>query len=211
MTAKRIFDLLLSIMGLIMLLPLFLLIALWIKLDSPGPVFFRQERVGRFGRLFRIHKFRTMRVGAEQQGPQITIGDDQRITRSGRFLRQHKLDELPQLLDVLVGDMSLVGPRPEVSLYVAEYPEKIRAVVLSVPPGITDFAAIEYRDESRILGLAADPDLAYRKQILPVKLEFYVRYVQERSLRLDLIILWKTLVCLLPLKKHGIHLTERGD
>ena len=144
---KRLFDLLLSCIGLLLLAPLLLLIALLIKLDSPGPVMFRQERVGRFGKPFRIHKFRTMRHEPAGQGLQITVGADRRITRVGGFLRASKLDELPQLLDVWLGDMSLVGPRPEVPRYVAHYPAELREKVLSVRPGITDIASIEYRDE----------------------------------------------------------------
>ncbi len=149
MILKRWFDLLASGLGLIALSPLLVLIALLIKLDSKGPVFFRQERVGRFGKVFRIHKFRTMITDAERQGLQITVGADARVTRVGGALRKYKLDELPQLIDVFLGDMSLVGPRPEVPRYVAFYPEETKDVVLSVRPGITDWASIEYKDENR--------------------------------------------------------------
>jgi len=189
-TAKRIFDLTFTIPGIVLLMPLFVVLAVWIKLDSPGPVFFRQVRVGQYGKEFLIYKFRTMVVDAEKLGRQITVGDDVRITRSGRFLRKYKLDELPQLFNVLKGEMSLVGPRPEVPRYVAEYPERIRKIVLSVPPGITDFASIIYKDENRILASAKDydtlnPEQVYIKKILPIKLAYYEYYVNKRTIWLD--------------------------
>lgn len=193
MLAKRVFDLFFATAGAIALLPLFTVIAVWIKYDSPGPVFFRQERVGRFGNLFKIYKFRTMCLDAERKGRLITVGEDPRITRSGHFLRKYKLDELPQLLNVIAGDMSLVGPRPEVPKYVAMYPPEMRSLVLSVPPGITDFASIEYRDENTILGRAADPDKAYVEEVMPAKLAYYKRYVAERSLMVDFMLIIKTL------------------
>jgi len=191
--AKRFFDLLFTLSGLLMLSPVFLFIAIWIKLDSPGPVFFRQERVGRNGKIFRIFKFRSMCLDAETKGRQITVGEDPRITFSGRFLRKSKLDELPQLVNVLLGEMSLVGPRPEVPLYVALYPEAMRELVLSVPPGITDYASIEYKDENAILGLAEDPDKAYIEQVMPAKLKLNERYVTERSLWVDFKVVLTTL------------------
>lgn len=193
MIAKRLFDLFFTVPGLLLLLPLFVAIAVWIKLDSSGPVFFRQERIGRFGKPFRIFKFRTMCLDAEAKGRQITVGEDPRITRSGLFLRHYKLDELPQLLNVILGEMSLVGPRPEVPRYVALYPPEIRDRVLSVPPGITDYASIEYKDENAILGRAVDPDRAYIVEVMPVKLEYYQRYVAERSLWLDFRLIVRTL------------------
>jgi lipopolysaccharide/colanic/teichoic acid biosynthesis glycosyltransferase len=193
--AKRLFDLLLSALGLALLAPALLLIALWVKLDSPGPVFFRQERVGRFGRPFLIHKFRTMRV--DNAGLQITVGADPRITRVGRFLRASKLDELPQLWDVLRGAMSLVGPRPEVPRYVAHYPPEMRELLLSVRPGITDLASLEYRDESAVLARADDPERAYVEQVLPAKLALSARYVREASLGRDLRLILSTLAALL--------------
>lgn len=195
--AKRLFDLLLSSIGLLLLAPLLLLIALLIKLDSPGPVMFRQERVGRFGKPFRIHKFRTMRHEPAGQGLQITVGADRRITRVGGFLRASKLDELPQLLDVWLGDMSLVGPRPEVPRYVAHYPAELREKVLSVRPGITDIASIEYRDESAVLARAADPEHAYVHEVLPHKLALAARYVERSSLWLDVWLIWRTVVAIL--------------
>lgn len=197
--AKRLFDLLLSSLGLLVLMPLLLLIALCVKLDSPGPVMFRQERVGRFGQPFRIHKFRTMRhvvPGQPSQGLQITVGADRRITRVGHFLRASKLDELPQLLDVWLGDMSLVGPRPEVPRYVAHYPEALREKVLSVRPGITDIASIEYRDESSVLARAADPEQAYIHEVLPHKLALAAQYVDQSSLWLDVRLIARTVAAI---------------
>jgi lipopolysaccharide/colanic/teichoic acid biosynthesis glycosyltransferase len=189
---KRLFDLLLAGVGVLLLAPLLGLVALAIKLDSPGPVFFRQVRVGRHGREFRIHKFRTMRTDAEAHGAQITVGADPRITRVGHWLRASKIDELPQLLDVLQGTMSLVGPRPEVPRYVALYPTALRETVLSVRPGITDLASIEYRDESGLLARAADPHREYVEVILPNKLRLAAQYVEQQSLALDLRILART-------------------
>ncbi|MDL5032852.1 sugar transferase [Pelomonas sp. APW6] len=190
--AKRLFDILASGLGLLLLSPLLLLVALWIQWDSPGPVMFRQERVGRFGRTFFIHKFRSMRVDAPALGPQITIGEDPRITRSGRFIRRSKVDELPQLWDVLRGAMSLVGPRPEVPRYVALYPADLRDIVLSVRPGITDPASVAFRDESERLAAAADPERAYVEEILPQKLRLSAAYIQTRTMRSDLALILRT-------------------
>jgi lipopolysaccharide/colanic/teichoic acid biosynthesis glycosyltransferase len=191
--SKRIFDWVASGLGLLMLSPVLLALALWIKLDSPGPVFFRQERVGLCGRVFRIHKFRTMVTNAERLGLQITVGADARVTRVGQWLRKYKLDELPQLLDVWLGHMSLVGPRPEVPRYVACYPADVRELVLSVRPGITDRASIEYKDENEILGRAADPHWAYVNEVLPVKLGYYIDYVANRSFWSDIGIILMTI------------------
>lgn len=192
---KRLFDILASLAGLALLAPLFVLIALSIKIDSAGPVFFRQQRVGRWGKPFYIFKFRTMSARTDETR-QLTVGDDARITRVGHFLRHYKIDELPQLINVLQGTMSLVGPRPEVPRYVACYPPDARRIVLSVAPGITDWASILYREESRILGQASDPEKAYVDTILPIKLRYYMRYVQERSFWTDLRIICKTLVAI---------------
>ena len=194
---KRVFDIFFASCGLIILSPLLLLIAVWIKFDSPGPVFFRQERVGQFGVSFRIHKFRTMVTDAEKRGMQLTVGKDNRITRSGGFLRHYKLDELPQLIDVLVGNMSLVGPRPEVPKYVACYPDNIRDLVLSVKPGITDLASIEFREENKILGLSTNPEKTYINEILPIKLEYYIQYRQKNNIFLDLLIILRTFQAIL--------------
>jgi lipopolysaccharide/colanic/teichoic acid biosynthesis glycosyltransferase len=193
--SKRLFDVAAALAGLVLLAPWFALAALWIKLDSPGPVFFRQQRVGRHGKPFSIYKFRTM-TAAPAETLQLTVGRDRRITGAGQFLRHYKLDELPQLINVLQGAMSLVGPRPEVPRYVACYPPEVRAIVLSVAPGITDWASILYREESAILGRAADPELAYRETILPAKLDYYVRYVRERGFWSDLGIIVRTLAAI---------------
>ena len=196
MLIKRIFDFVAAAAGLVLLAPLFAVAAVLVKLDSPGPVFFRQQRVGIHGRLFRIFKFRTMAVDAEKKG-QITIGRDPRVTRVGYVLRRFKLDELPQLLNVVRGEMSLVGPRPEVLRYVAQYPAEVREAVLSVRPGITDWASIEFKDENAILGKAVDPERSYIETILPIKLGYYVRYVRERSFGMDLKIIFSTILAIL--------------
>ncbi len=194
--SKRLFDILLSSLGLLVLAPVLLLIALAVKLDSPGPVFFRQERVGRFGVPFRIHKFRTMCHDQGGKGLQITVGADSRITRVGGFLRRSKLDELPQLIDVWVGSMSLVGPRPEVPRYVAHYPAAMRDKVLSVRPGITDIASIEYRDESSVLARATDPEHAYIHEVLPHKLALAASYVDQASVWMDVRLIWRTIMAI---------------
>lgn len=183
--------------GLLLLAPLMVLVALWIWLDSPGPVLYRQVRVGRHGRPFTIHKFRTMRYEIQPEGPLITVGADVRITRAGHFLRASKLDELPQLFDVCRGAMSLVGPRPEVPRYVALYPEELRRKVLSVRPGITDLASIEFRDESRLLAHAMDPEQAYVNEVLPRKLRLAAQYVDQATLWTDVRLIGRTLMALL--------------
>lgn len=193
---KRLFDICCSALGLLVLLPFLALIAIAIKLDSPGPVFFRQERVGRHGALFRIHKLRSMRAAQSGAGRQITVGADARITRVGKLIRQWKLDELVQLIDVLTGAMSLVGPRPEVPRYVAMYPAGLRDEILSVRPGITDLASIRFRNESEILAQAADPEQAYQQVILPEKLKLQQEYVRTRSFGGDLKILLMTVAAI---------------
>lgn len=195
--SKRLLDLGLAAVGLVLLWPLFLVIAVWIKLDSPGPVFFRQERVGRHGKPFRIHKFRTMVDGPTPSAMLITVGDDNRITRAGAFLRRSKLDELPQLIDVVRGEMSVVGPRPEVPRYVAIYPPELRQKVLSVRPGITDIASIEFRRESEILAQSSDPEQEYRDVVLPAKLALAARYVDQASIATDLQLIARTLKSLI--------------
>ncbi|MCA6065032.1 sugar transferase [Thalassolituus marinus] len=189
---KRLLDVLASFFGLLILAPFFALIAIWIKLDSAGPVFFRQNRVGRFGVPFKIHKFRTMRADAEKSG-RLTVGADSRITRSGHFLRKAKIDELPQLIDVLLGRMSLVGPRPEVQEFIDCYPIDVREKVLSVRPGITDKASIEMVDENEILAKYNDSRQAYIDIILPIKQSYYLEYVDSKSLCLDLKLIFLTL------------------
>ncbi|MGQ3050335.1 MAG: sugar transferase [Roseateles sp.] len=187
---KRLFDVICSGLGLLVLGPLLVLAALWVKLDSPGPALFRQLRVGRFGQPFTIHKFRTMRV---EPGPVITVGADPRITRSGHWLRQTKLDELPQLWDVLRGAMSLVGPRPELPQYVALYPADLRERVLSVRPGITDPASLAFSHEAELLAKAADPEREYCEVVLPAKLRISADYTATANLATDLRLIVATL------------------
>ena len=190
---KRLFDLLGAGAGLLALAPLFALLALLIKLDSPGPIFFRQWRVGLHGRPFRIFKFRTMSVQQTAGAAEITVAGDIRITRTGAWLRRWKLDELPQLIDVLRGTMSLVGPRPEVPRYVEQYPPAWRERLLSVRPGITDFASVRYRDENELLALAENPEREYIDVVLPAKLQYALHYVDNRSMASDLRVLGLTL------------------
>jgi len=193
MIIKRIFDLIISAIGILFLSPLLGFVAIWIKLDSTGPVFFKQYRVGINNTIFKIIKFRTMAVDAEAVGEKVTIGEDPRITKVGKMLRKYKLDELPQLFNVLKGEMSFVGPRPEVPEYVAYWPEDKRREILSVPPGITDYAAIEYRNENEILGNAEDPINTYIQEIIPIKLDYYIHYVRTRNFFVDMWLILKTL------------------
>lgn len=193
MLIKRLFDVICSLIGLVLLSPVFLVIILLIKLTSDGPIFFRQTRVGQYEKLFRIHKFRTMVVNAESKGLKITVGKDPRITSIGTFLRKTKLDELPQLIDVLIGDMSLVGPRPEVPEYVKYYTPEIKSKIFQVKPGITDQASIEMIDENEILAISNNPERAYVDEILPLKLSFAVDYVNNRSLILDIRLILRTI------------------
>jgi len=188
---KRLFDIGFSLFFLLLLLPLFILLSIWIATDSGGGPFFLQLRVGHRGRLFSLIKFRTMRTGAELSG-QITIGSrDPRITGPGHFLRRFKLDELPQLVNILIGDMSVVGPRPEVPRYVALYTEEQRKV-LEVRPGLTDYASLEYFSESELLGKAEDPEHTYIHEVMPAKLSLNLKYISESGLRTDLRIIWRT-------------------
>ena len=196
MFAKRIFDLVFVIPGLLILSPVFLVIALLIKRDSDGPVLFKQERAGLHGKPFKVLKFRTMVVDAEKKGAKVTTGGDPRITPSGHWLRKYKLDELPQLINVLKGEMSLVGPRPEVPEYVEFYTDKQKQTVLSVPPGITDIASIEFRNENELLAGSKDPVKDYKEKVLPIKLSYYEQYVKERSLWLDFKLILKTIVAI---------------
>ena len=191
--AKRIFDLMFILPGIIAILPVFLGIILLIKRNDSGPILFKQIRVGQHGKQFKVLKFRTMIVDAEKQGPKVTTGKDSRITQVGHYLRKYKLDELPQLFNVLKGDMSLVGPRPEVPEYVEFYSEKQKEVVLSIPPGITDLASIEFRNENELLTNSSDPVEEYKEKVLPIKLAYYEEYVSKRSLLLDFKIILKTL------------------
>lgn len=194
---KRTGDILLAGLGLLVSLPLWGLIAVAIRLDSRGGVFFAHERVGRYGRPFKVLKFRTMVPEAPKRGSAITAGNDPRITRVGRILRKTKLDELPQLWNVLKGEMSLVGPRPEVAQYVQLYPEPARRYILSVPPGITGVTQIRYRNEERLLAEQADPETYYREVLLPQKIASDLEYVRTRSLATDVRLLLETVVAVL--------------
>ncbi len=189
---KRVFDAIAAAFGLFFLFPVFIIIAVLIKLEDGGSVFFRQERVGQNWKIFKIYKFRTMIENAEELGAQVTKGDDPRITRIGHFLRKYKLDELPQLINVLKGEMSLVGPRPEVPKYAYlfknEYDE-----ILRVKPGITDFASIEYRDENELLRGVDDPEKIYIRKVLPEKIKYYKKYLEKMSFFTDLKLIIKTL------------------
>lgn len=209
---KRLFDVMVAGAALLIIWPLLLVIALTIKLDSSGPVFFRQVRVGRHGVPFRLFKFRTMALGGG--GPEITIGDDARITRVGAVLRRYKLDELPQLIDVLRGTMSLVGPRPEVPRYVERYSPEQRNHVLSVRPGITDFASLKYRNESELLAKAANPEREYLEVIMPEKLRVAGNYIDHSSFQADLRLLGLTvrtvLVPVEPLRRIDRLMSKTG-
>ena len=188
---KRLFDIFASGLGLLFLSPLFLVMAFWIKLDSPGPVFYRQVRVGRGNKDFRIFKFRSMKVGADKLGLITVGGRDPRITRSGYFIRKYKLDEFPQLINVFIGDMSLVGPRPEVRKYVDMYtPEQMH--VLDVRPGVTSLASIRYRNENELLDKAQDPDQCYIDVIMQDKLAIDLEYVRNASFCYDIKLIFMT-------------------
>ncbi len=176
----RFCDILISLLGLLFLSPLFLVLAIWIKIDSSGPVFYKQSRVGRNNKDFLLYKFRSMRMGADKYGLITVGGRDPRVTRSGYFIRKYKLDEFPQLINVLKGDMSLVGPRPEVRKYVDLYTDEQRKV-LSVRPGITDYASIEYVDENVLLEKSNNPERTYIEEIMPHKLELNMRYIANPS------------------------------
>lgn len=189
---KRSFDIVVALIGLFFVSPIMILIAVLIKVDSRGPVFYRGVRVGMRGQLFRVFKFRTMVLNADKIGGSSTPDDDPRITRMGKILRKHKLDELPQLLNVLTGDMSLVGPRPEVQHYVDMYTEKEK-VILSIRPGITDWASLWNPDEGAILAGSPDPEKAYLEEIRPEKLRLQLEYVAKRSFSTDITIILRTL------------------
>lgn len=190
---KRAFDVIMSAIGLIILSPFFLIISIMIKLDSPGPVLFKQVRVGRYERNFKILKFRTMVTDAEKRGAQITVGRDSRITRVGHFLRKSKLDELPQLINVFIGDMSLVGPRPEVPKY-TQYYTKVQKRIFELRPGITDYSSIKYRDENEILALSNDPEKTYIEEIMVDKLKLNLEYLENKSLLTDIKIIFNTIL-----------------
>ena len=188
---KRIFDTTLSLFGLIILLPFMLIIAILIKFDSKGTVFFKQIRITKGGKEFKIFKYRTMKVGSDKYS-QITVGKDERITKIGSFLRKYKLDEIPQLINVLIGDMSLVGPRPEVPKYVALYTDEQKEI-LKVRAGITDYASIEFSDENDLLASEKNPEEAYIEKIMPKKIELNKKYLSEISVLTDIKIILLTI------------------
>jgi len=198
---KRLFDIVSSSTVLLLTWPLFILIALLIKLNSPGPVFYKQWRVGKGQKSFKIYKFRTMLDGADQPGPAITIGNDKRITRVGTVLRRFELDELPTLLNVLKGEMSVVGPRPELPKYLRFYTEEQQRV-FSVKPGMTDPGTVEFRDEAKLLAESAAPEAFYLEKILPEKLRLNLDYLQKQSFLYDLSIIVRTLALILTQPKH---------
>jgi len=189
---KRLFDLLMAVFSLLILFPAMVIIAVWIMVDSRGGIFYLQKRVGKGNKDFNIFKFRTMHPGADAKGLLTVGGRDYRVSRAGYYLRKSKLDELPQLLNIIIGDMSIVGPRPEVRKFVDLYNEK-QMKVLSVRPGLTDYASLEYFDENKILEKSSDPEKDYIEIIMPAKLELNLRYISERSLLLDIRIILQTI------------------
>ena len=193
---KRLFDIIASGCGLLVLAPVFLIVAIWIKVDSMGPVFYRQVRVGRYNKDFRIFKFRSMRVGSDKGSLVTSGGRDPRVTRSGYFIRKFKIDELPQLINVFVGDMSLVGPRPEVRHYV-DYWTRDQMRVLDVRPGITDPASIRFRNENELLENAEDPEKYYIEVIMQEKLKLYLEYVESASFWYDIKLIFRTFVVII--------------
>jgi lipopolysaccharide/colanic/teichoic acid biosynthesis glycosyltransferase len=197
MDFKRMFDLLLSIFSTVILLPLFPFVALIIKIDSSGDVIFKQHRVGLNGKIFEIYKFRTMKVISNCYQSKITVGEDSRITHIGRILRKFKLDELPQLINILKGDMSFVGPRPEVPEYVQLYPSQYSIKIFTVRPGLTDYASIRFRDESKLLATQFDPIEYYKKHIIRKKLKYAVFYIDHMSFLEDVRIMILTIAAIL--------------
>jgi lipopolysaccharide/colanic/teichoic acid biosynthesis glycosyltransferase len=195
-SGKRVFDVLLALFALVALAPFFLFVSLAIKVDSRGPIFFRQVRCGLDGTLFKIFKFRSMVHQQAGAGQEITVANDPRVTRMGSVIRKYKIDELPQLINVVRGDMSIVGPRPEVSRYIAEYSAKQRACMLSVRPGITDYASILFRDESAMLDASHNPDQTYIREIMPQKFFYYRYYVEQITLMVDIQIIFETAWCI---------------
>ncbi len=188
---KRLMDLIIALILTIIAMPFMLIIAVWIKIDSKGPVMFRQRRVTTYGRVFRIYKFRTMVTDAEKKGAQVTVGNDSRITGAGRFLRKCRLDELPQLFNVLLGDMSFVGTRPEVERYVDRYTDEMYATLL-MPAGITSLASIKFKDEDRLLEGAADPEETYVNVVLPQKMEYNLEYIRKFNIFYDIGLMFRT-------------------
>lgn len=201
---KRAFDYLVAVIGLVLLFPLFVVVGILIKVDSSGPIFFRQERIGKGFRPFLIYKFRTMVEDAARRGAAITVGADPRITRVGGYLRQTKIDELPQLVNVLMGEMSLVGPRPEVARYVEMF-RKDYEEILQVRPGITDLASLRYQNESEWLSRFDQPELEYVNHVLPEKIKLAKNYVQRTSMSSDIVLILKTVPKLFGAKVKSIH------
>jgi lipopolysaccharide/colanic/teichoic acid biosynthesis glycosyltransferase len=199
---KRVFDIVVAGVGLILLLPVMIIVALLIKSDSQGPVFFKQQRMGKGFRPFWIYKFRTMKENSELAGRLVTVGEDPRITRVGRFLRKTKIDELPQLINVLKGDMSFVGPRPEVPRFVELF-QREYAEILAIRPGITDLASLKYQDEASLLAKAEDPEEEYLQHVLPDKIRLAKDYLQHSSLFFDLWLIAKTLFKVLNYRTSG--------
>lgn len=191
---KRIFDIIVSLLGLILVIPLFLMIAILIKDESPGPVFFRGLRIGKNGKEFRIFKFRSMVANAEKLGGPSTKGDDFRLTKIGKFLKKYQIDELPQLINVLRGEMSFVGPRPEVKIYVDMMSDEERKIIFSIKPGMTDLASLWNFHEGEMLMGSSDPEKTYMEKIRPIKLKLQQEYVKNHSFLLDLKIVIKTVL-----------------
>jgi lipopolysaccharide/colanic/teichoic acid biosynthesis glycosyltransferase len=206
---KYAFDLIVSLLALILLSPLFAVIGLFIRMEDKGPVFFEHTRVGKGGRLFKLYKFRSMRLVKSGEEGSFEPGDTSRVTAVGKFIRKTKLDELPQLINVIKGDMSLVGPRPEIKEWVSVFPDKWH-VILSVKPGITDIASLEFYNEESILAEAEDPQNVYKEIILPRKLELCEKYVSNHSFVGDLKIIFKTLILMLTRKQAYKHVYERS-
>jgi len=189
---KRWFDIVCSVTGIALLSPLFFVLAVWIKKESKGPVFYKQKRVGKNGKEFQLFKFRSMRIGSDKLGLLTIGGQDPRITKPGNFIRKFKLDEFPQLINVLIGNMSIVGPRPEVAKYVNLYNEE-QLKVLKVKPGITDWASIKFRNENELLARAEKPEEFYISEVMPAKLQMNLLYIEKNNLMVDLKIIWMTL------------------
>jgi lipopolysaccharide/colanic/teichoic acid biosynthesis glycosyltransferase len=206
---KRCFDMVTASLGLLLLSPLLLLFAFRIRQEGGGPVFYRGERIGLSGKPFNIYKFRTMVVDADRLGGPSTSDDDPRITRVGRWLRRYKLDELPQLINVLTGDMSIVGPRPEVKRYTDMYTEEEKSI-LTVRPGITDWASIWNADEGAVLAGSEDPEKTYMELIRPIKLKLQMKYVREQSLRVDLKIIFLTILAMLQPESQAVREIRNG-
>jgi len=192
--SKRLFDIIFSFLGIVILFPILIVISVLVKLVSPGPVFFRGKRIGRFGKPFRVYKFRTMVVDAEEKGGPSTAADDPRLTKIGNFLKKYQLDELPQLINVLIGEMSLVGPRPEVKVYIDMFSEEEKRTILSVRSGMTDLASLWNFHEGNILKGSSDPEKTYMEKIRPEKIRLQIKYVKERSFLGDIKIILKTIL-----------------